>query len=197
MHQQKRNAHSSNVMRATHFEDVSKAHYCRVPGRDVPWPHIVIHAEVKSNMDFREIWVASDIKLSWGNKDVTAVCIQVSTCKSGKYVSLLRFNSDRTENVFSQIQIDYAAGFLPMLGTQSIKATAIQNTHHLLEDPGTRAKVWSGQSAAAPSCFFCAWRCLCSSIGRCRPQKWLGTLGHIFWSTPWWRRREGRAQGLK
>lgn len=90
MHQKKGDTNGSNVMRATHFEDVPKAHNGRIPGGNITRPHIVIHTQVKSNMNFREVWMAGDIKFSWESEGNRQINLQPP-------VTLLKFYINKKE----------------------------------------------------------------------------------------------------
>lgn len=52
MHQQEGNADGGDVVRAADLEDVPEPHDGRVPGGHVHRPDIVIHTQVKGNVDF-------------------------------------------------------------------------------------------------------------------------------------------------
>lgn len=62
--QQQRDGDGGDVMCAADLQDVSQAHYGRVPGRDIPWTHIVIHTKVEDNMDLWQVGVPGDVKLT-------------------------------------------------------------------------------------------------------------------------------------
>lgn len=64
MYQQERNTNGSNVMCAANFENVSKSHDRRIPSSYVSRSYIIIHTKMKCNMNFRKIWMASDVEFS-------------------------------------------------------------------------------------------------------------------------------------
>lgn len=64
MDQQQRYGDRGDVMCAAHLQDVSQAHDGGVSGRDVPWTHIVVHTQVEDNVDFGQIGVPRDVKLT-------------------------------------------------------------------------------------------------------------------------------------
>lgn len=62
--QQQRNSNSGDVMCAADLQDVSQAHDGRIPGCDVPWTHVVVHAQVEDDMDLWQVGVPRDVKLT-------------------------------------------------------------------------------------------------------------------------------------
>lgn len=64
MHQQEGDADGGDVVCAADFENVPEAHDGRVAGSDAPRLHIVIHAEMESNVDLRQIGMPRDVKFS-------------------------------------------------------------------------------------------------------------------------------------
>lgn len=63
--QQQRYGDCGYIMCAADLQDVSQTHDGRVPGRDVPWTHVVVHTQVKDNMHLREVGVPWDVKLTF------------------------------------------------------------------------------------------------------------------------------------
>ena len=49
--EQQRDRDSGDVMCTADLQDVSQAHYGRVPRRDVPWTDVVVNAQVEDNVD--------------------------------------------------------------------------------------------------------------------------------------------------
>lgn len=64
MDQQQRDSDSGDVMCTADLQDVSQAHYGWVSCRDVPWPDIVVRAQVEDNMDLWQVGVPRDIELT-------------------------------------------------------------------------------------------------------------------------------------
>lgn len=64
MDQQQRDRDGSDVMSAADLQNVSQAHDGRVPGRDVPWAHVVVHAQVEDNMNLWKVGVPRDVELT-------------------------------------------------------------------------------------------------------------------------------------
>lgn len=55
MHQQQWDSDGGDVMSAADLQDVPQAHDGRVTGCDVPGTHVIIHTEVKHNMNLRQV----------------------------------------------------------------------------------------------------------------------------------------------
>lgn len=64
MHQQERDAHCCDVMGTANLENISESHDSRIPSSDISRLYIVVHTEMESNVDFREIWMTCNIKFS-------------------------------------------------------------------------------------------------------------------------------------
>lgn len=64
MDQQQRDGDCGDVMCAANLQDVSQTHDGRVPGRDVPRSHIVVHTQVEDDMDLGQVGVPRDVKLT-------------------------------------------------------------------------------------------------------------------------------------
>ena len=62
--QQQRYGDCGYVMRAADLQDVSQTHDGRVPGRDVPWTHVVVHTQVEDNVYLWQVGVPWDVKLT-------------------------------------------------------------------------------------------------------------------------------------
>lgn len=80
MHQQEGNADGGDVVCAADLEDVPEPHDGRVPGGHVHRPDVVIHAQVKGNVDFWEVWVPCDVELSCTIRQIRKVRNQVVIC---------------------------------------------------------------------------------------------------------------------
>lgn len=68
MDQQQRYGDGGDVMGAAHLQDVSQAHDGWIPRRDVPWAHVIIHAQVENNVDLRQVRVLRDVKLTFNER---------------------------------------------------------------------------------------------------------------------------------
>jgi hypothetical protein len=64
MHQQERDAYRCDIMGTADFENVSESHNSGIPSSDISRLHVIIHTEVESNMDFREIRMTCNVKFS-------------------------------------------------------------------------------------------------------------------------------------
>lgn len=55
-------------MRAADLEDVAQAHDGGVTRRDVARADVVIHAQVEHHVHLRQVGVACDVELTWGER---------------------------------------------------------------------------------------------------------------------------------
>lgn len=66
--QQQGDGDGGDVMRAADLQDISQAHDGRVPGRDVPRAHVVVHAQVEHRVDLGQVGVPRDVELTFGKR---------------------------------------------------------------------------------------------------------------------------------
>lgn len=68
MDQQQRYGDGGDVMGAADLQDVSQAHDGWIPRRDVPWPYVIVHAQVEDNVDLRQVRVSRNVKLTFNER---------------------------------------------------------------------------------------------------------------------------------
>lgn len=73
MHQQQWDGDGGDVMGAADLQDVPQAHDGWVPCCDVSRTHIIIHTEVKHNMNLRQVWMACDVEFTWREREHSSV----------------------------------------------------------------------------------------------------------------------------